>query len=110
MSKILKLSNGTELIFADNSTVENMVNVLNAFSDVDIYANNLSTANLALATFDGESLDNKVVFVGIKAEKDEFGNVMLTVTNRYKTDLEILEETQAQQDDVINYLLMNAEA
>ena len=110
MSKILKLTNGTELIFADNSTVENMVNVLNAFSDVDIYANNLSTANLALATFDGEPLENKVVFVSIEAKKDEFGNVFLTVTNRYKTELEILEDTQAQQDEAINYLLMNTEA
>lgn len=108
MSKILKLSNGTELVFADESTVENMVNVLNSFADVDIYANNLSTDNLALATFDGVPLEN-VVFVSIKAEKDAFGNVILTVENRYKTEMEILQETQAQQDDVINYLLMNSD-
>lgn len=109
MSKILKLSNGVELSFTDESTVENMVNVLSTFAEVDPYANNISTENLALATFDGVSLEN-VVFVGIKAEKDVYGNVMLTVTNRYKTELEILQETQAQQDDVINYLLMNSEA
>ena len=108
MSKILKVSNGTELVFADESTVENMVNVLNSFADVDIYANNLSTDNLALATFDGVPLEN-VVFVSIKAEKDTSGNVMLYVENRYKTEMEILQETQAQQDDVINYLLMNSE-
>ena len=106
MSKILKLTNGTELVFANESSIENMVNVLNAFSDVDIYANNLSTENLRLATFDGQPVVN-VVFVGIKAEKDAYGNVLLTVTNRYKTDLEILEDTQAQQDEAINYLLMN---
>ena len=109
MSKILKLSNAVELTFTDESTVENMVNVLNSFAEVDVYANNLSTENLALATFDGEPLEN-VVFVSIKAEKDAFGNVMLTVENRYKTELEILEETQAQQDEVLNFLLMNAEA
>ena len=109
MSKILKLSNAVELTFTDESTVENMINVLNSFAEVDAYANNLSNENLALATFDGQPLEN-VVFVGIKAEKDAYGNVMLTVTNRYKTEMEILQETQAQQDDVINYLLMNSEA
>lgn len=109
MSKILVLGNGVELTFTDESTVESMVNVLNTFAEVDSYANNLSTENLALATFDGTALEN-VVFVGIKAEKDEFGKVILTVTNRFKTEMEILQETQAQQDEAINYLLMNSEA
>lgn len=109
MAKILKLGNDVELTFTDESTVENMVNVLNSFAEVDPYANNLSTENLKLATFDGEPIEN-VVFVGIKAEKDAYGNVMLYVTNRYKTEFEILEETQAEQDEVINYLLMNSEA
>ena len=106
MSKILALSNGVELTFTDESTIENMVNVLNSFAEVDAYANNISTENLALATFDGMPVEN-VVFVSIKAEKDAYGNVMLYVTNRFKTDVEILQDTQAQQDEVINYLLMN---
>lgn len=108
MSKILKLTNGTELVFADESTVEKMVTVLSSFADVDIYANNISTENLALATFDGESLEH-VIFMGIEAKKDEYDNVALTVTNRFMTETEILEVTQAQQDEVLNYLLMNAE-
>lgn len=108
MSKILKLSNGTELLFTDESTVENMVNVLNSFAEVDAYANSISTENYALATFDGVPLEN-VVFVSLKAEEDASGNVMLYVENRYKTELEVLEETQAQQDEVLNFLLMNTE-
>lgn len=106
MSKILSLSNGVDLTFTDESTVENMVNVLNSFAEVDVYANNISSESIALAKFDGATLEN-VVLVSIKAEKDVYGNVLLTVTNRYKTELEILQDTQAQQDDVINYLLMN---
>ena len=106
MSKILALSNGVELTFTDESTIENMVNVLNSFAEVDAYANNINDENLALATFDGMPVEN-VVFVSIKAEKDAYGNVMLYVTNRFKTDVEILQDTQAQQDEVINYLLMN---
>ncbi len=109
MSKILKLTNGTELVFADESTVENMVTVLSSFADVDIYANNISTENLALATFDGEPLEH-VIFMEIAAKKDGYGNVVLTVTNRFMTETEILEVTQAQQDEVLNYLLMNTEA
>ncbi len=109
MSKILALSNGVELSFTDESTVENMVNVLNSFADVDNYANNLSNDTLKFATFDGQQLEN-VVFVELTARKDQYGNVMLKVTNRYKTELEILGETQAEQDDVINYLLMNSES
>ncbi len=109
MSKILKLSNGVELSFTDESTVENMVNVLNSFAEVDVYANNLSTENLALAVFDGVTLED-VVFVNIHADKDTSDHVIVRVINRYKTEMEILQETQAQQDDVINYLLMNSEA
>ena len=101
MSKILALSNGVELTFTDESTIENMVNVLNSFAEVDAYANNINDENLALATFDGIPVEN-VVFVSIKAEKDAYGNVMLYVTNRFKTDVEILQDTQAQQDEVIS--------
>jgi hypothetical protein len=80
---------------------------VHSFAEVDPYANNLSTENLALATFDGVPVEN-LVFVGIRAEKDTYGNVMLYVTNRFKTELELLEETQAEQDEAINFLLMNS--
>lgn len=107
MAKILTLSNGVELTFTDESTVENMVNVLNSFAEVDPYANNLNDENLKLATFDGAPIEN-VVFVNIHADKDTSDHVIVRVTNRYKTEFEILEETQAEQDEAINFLLMNS--
>lgn len=105
MSKVLVLKDGTQLEFTDESTILNLVTVLSSFADADPIAAKITNDNLSTATFDGEAVTN-VVFVSIRADKDVYGNILLTVANRYKTDIEILQETQAQQDEVINYLLM----
>lgn len=103
--KSLILKNGVALEFTDESTILNLVNVYTGFDDIDSIRPLLTAANLDGATFDGQIVTN-VIPVEVTADALAGENVVVHFINRFKTDVEILQETQAQQDDVINYLLM----
>lgn len=101
----LILKNGVALEFTENSTILDLVSVFNEFSEVDSIRPLITANNLDGATFDGEPVAN-VVPVEVRADAPNGESVTVHFINRFKTDVEILQETQAQQDDVINYLLM----
>lgn len=106
MSKVLVLSNGVSMEFTDNSTIENLVTVVESFAEIDAMRANLTEENFNNSSFDGEAVVNLVpVSTDVSAGAGE-DNITVTFVNRFKTDVELLRETQTQQDDVINYLLM----
>ena len=106
MSKVLVLKDHTRLEFTDESTIERLVTVYQSFAEVDPLLREITDENLSVATFDGVPVAN-VVHVKIYAESDNFGNVIVTCENRYKTDIELLQESQSNMEDAIDFLLMN---
>lgn len=103
--KTLIFRNGVSAEFTENSTIYDLVNVFTQFEEIDGVRALLTAENLVGATFDGEPVVNVIpVETVVSAPAGE--NVTVHYLNRPKTDLEILQETQDQQDDVINYLLM----
>ena len=107
MSKVLVLKDHTELAFTDESTIEKLVTVYESFAEVDPLLAKITDDNLSVATFDGKPVEN-VVHVRIYAEADGVGNVIVTCENRYKTDIELLQEAQSEMEDAIDFLLMNS--
>lgn len=103
--KSLILKNGVALEFTESSTILDLVNVFDNFESIDSIRPLLTADNLDGATFDGEPVSN-VIPLYISAQAIDGESVVVHCMNRYKTDVEVLQETQAQQDDVINYLLM----
>jgi hypothetical protein len=88
--KKLVFADGTELKFTDSSTASNMVAVEKNFAKVDEIVPMITEENLKGAEFDGELMLN-VIPVSCKAEKDG-DNVVITFTNRQKTELEVIND------------------
>ena len=103
--KSLILKNGVAVEFAEVSTILDLVNVFPKFEDIDGIRPLITAENLEGATFDGVPVTH-VIPVEVTVDAPTGENVTVHFINRYMTDVEILQETQAQQDDVINYLLM----
>lgn len=104
--KSLIFRNGVAVEFTDDSTIYELLTVVAKFEDIDPIRALMTIENLEGATFDGEKLTNIIpVEITVDAPSEE-ENITVHFINRDKTDVEILQETQAQQDDVINFLLM----
>lgn len=103
--KSLILKNGVALEFTDESTIADLVTVVRDFEDLDSIRPLMTAENFDGATLDGVPVAN-VVPVEVYADAPYEENITVHFINREKSDVEILQETQAQQDDVINYLLM----
>ena len=89
--KTLTLNNETTFNFTDESTILSLVTVLDTFAEVDEMREALTEENLAGATFDGETVENIVPVVCYgRAEVD--GKVVVTFSNRVKTEVEIMSE------------------
>ncbi len=99
--KKLTLLDGTVIELTDTSQKNNYVAVVKKWADID--GLNLTTENLQGGTFEGEELAN-TVFESISASYDG-ENIVVAISCRNKTDLELLQESQEEQNAMINMLL-----
>lgn len=103
--KTLKLHNGEEINFTDTSTIYDLTSVVANASEIDEVRAKLTKANLAECEFDGEEY-TLIVPVGMNATSEMTGNITVHFTTRDMTDVEKLQQSQSEQDDAINFLLM----
>lgn len=88
--KILILSDGTELEFTNESSTTNMVMEVEKFADVDDAKSLITVDNLNGAKFDNEPI-SELIPVEVSA-RVVGGKVVVTFTNRFKTEEEKLKE------------------
>lgn len=98
--KILTLKNGVSYNLTDASTIYNCMSVVSSFADIDIIAANMTAENLSVCTFNGVQFRD-IIPVNISANRDEAGNITITMLNRDKTDTEKLEERQTEAEQAL---------
>lgn len=98
--KILTLKNGVSFNLTDASTIYNCMSVVSSFADIDIIAANMTAENLSVCTFNGVQFRD-IIPVNISANRDEAGNITITMINRDKTDTEKLEERQTEAEQAL---------
>ena len=98
--KILTLKNGVSYNLTDASTIYNCMSVVSSFADIDIIATNMTAENLSVCTFNGVQFRD-IIPVNISTNRDESGNIAITMINRDKTDTEKLEERQAEAEQAL---------
>lgn len=98
--KILTLKNGVSYNLTDASTIYNCMSVVSSFADIDIIAANMAAENLSVCTFNGVQFRD-IIPVNISANRDEAGNITITMLNRDKTDTEKLEERQTEAEQAL---------
>jgi len=98
--KILTLKNGVSYNLTDASTIYNCMSVVSSFADIEIIAANMTAENLSVCTFNGVQFRD-IIPVNISANRDEAGNITITMINRDKTDTEKLEERQTEAEQAL---------
>lgn len=106
--KNLKLKDGTIIPFTDTSSIYNLVGVYPDFAGIDSVRVHLTRENLAVCSLDDVRFE-ALIPVGVSASSEMSGNVTANFSLREMTDIEKIQEQQTEQDDAINFLLMNAE-
>lgn len=108
MAKYLVFKNGNREEFTDNSTITNLFTVVNSYAEIDAMQANFTTENMIGATFDGEPIEN-IVPVTTVATNVLGGEHAITVNfqNRYKTDVEILQEQMVEVQEALVELAGN---
>lgn len=106
MAKTLTLVDGTAIEFTDASTISKLVGVYSTFAEIDTILASFTTDNLNGADFDGSEVTD-VVALGVSVPVVASGeNVTAYFTTRAKTDVELLQESQDEQNAIIDALLM----
>ena len=101
MAKYLVFKNGDSVEFTDNSTITNLVTVLNSYAEIDPIVAEFTPENLVGAEFDGTPILNTLP-VSMSATSDYEGNtVVVTFINRFKTDVELLQEQMVEVQEAI---------
>lgn len=102
MAKYLVFRNGEREEFTDNSTITNLFTVVTSYADIDAMQANFTTENMIGAEFDGEPIENIIPVTTIAT--NEFGNeghITVNFQNRYKTDIELLQEQMVEVQEAI---------
>lgn len=102
MAKYLVFKNGQTEEFTDNSTITNLFTVVNSYAAIDAMQANFTTENMIGATFDGEPILNIVPVTTVAT--NDFGNegaITVNFQNRYKTDIELLNEQVTELQEVV---------
>ncbi len=102
MAKYLVFRNGDREEFTDNSTITNLFTVVTSYAQIDAMQANFTTENMIGATFDGEPIENIVPVTTVAT--NDFGNeqnITVNFQNRYKTDVELLQEQMIEVQEAI---------
>ena len=102
MAKYLVFRNGDREEFTDNSTITNLFTVVSSYADIDAMQANFTTENMIGATFDGIPIENIVPVTTVAS--NDYGSedhILLNFQNRYKTDVELLQEQMVEVQEAI---------
>ena len=102
MAKYLVFKNGATEEFTDESTITNLFCVVDDYADIDAMQANFTTENMVGATFDGEPIENIVPVTTVAT--NTYGNenaIVVNFQNRYKTDVEILQEQMIEVQEAL---------
>ena len=102
MAKYLVFKNGDREEFTDNSTITNLFTVVSSYAEIDAMQANFTTENMIGAEFDGEPIEN-IVPVTTVATNEFCGedHIVVNFQNRYKTDVEILQEQMIEVQEAL---------
>lgn len=102
MAKYLVFKNGQTEEFTDDSTITNLRTVVNSYAAIDAMQANFYTENMVGATFDGEPIENIVPVRTVASNLlGEENAIEVNFQNRYKTDIEILQEQMTEVQEAI---------
>ena len=102
MAKYLVFKNGDTEEFTDNSTITNLFCVVNSYAAIDAMQANFTTENMIGATFDGEPIENIVPVTTVATNQyGEENTIVVNFQNRYKTDVELLQEQMIEVQEAI---------
>ena len=102
MAKYLVFKNGAREEFTDESTITNLFTVVNSYAAIDAMQANFTSENMVGAQFDGEPIENIVPVTTVA--RNEFGSedtIVVNFQNRYKTDVELLQEQMVEVQEAI---------
>ena len=102
MAKYLVFKNGATEEFTDESTITNLFCVVNSYAAIDAMQANFTTENMIGAEFDGEPIENVVPVTTVAT--NQFGQentIVVNFQNRYKTDVEILQEQMIEVQEAL---------
>ena len=102
MAKYLVFKNGATEEFTDDSTITNLFTVVENYAAIDAMQANFYTENMVGATFDGEPIENIVPVTTVAT--NTFGNedtITVNFQNRYKTDVELLQEQVTELQEAV---------
>ncbi len=102
MAKYLVFRNGDREEFTDNSTITNLFTVVSSYAAIDAMQANFTTENMIGAEFDGEPIENIIPVTTVATnEFGNEGNIVVNFQNRYKTDIELLQEQMIEVQEAI---------
>ncbi len=102
MAKYLVFRNGDREEFTDNSTITNLFTVVSSYAAIDAMQANFTTENMIGAEFDGEPIENIIPVTTVASnEFGNEGNIVVNFQNRYKTDIELLQEQMIEVQEAI---------
>ena len=108
MAKYLVFKNGQREEFTDESTITHLVTVLTSYAQIDAMQANFTSENMVGATFDGEPIESIIPVTTIAT--NTYGNenaIVVTFENRYKTDVELLQDQMVEVQEAIAELAGN---
>ena len=102
MAKYLVFKNGQTEEFTDESTITNLFTIVNSYAAIDAMQANFTTENMVGAEFDGEPIENIVPVTTVATNQfGEESTIVVNFQNRYKTDVEILQEQMTEVQEAI---------
>ena len=102
MAKYLVFKNGNREEFTDESTITNLFTVVSSYADIDAMQANFTTENMIGAEFDGEPIENIVPVTTVATNQyGEEDTIVVNFQNRYKTDVEILQEQMVEVQEAL---------
>ena len=102
MAKYLVFKNGNTEEFTDDSTITNLKTVVSSYAAIDAMQANFTSENMVGATFDGEPIENVVPVQTVASNYlGQEDHILVNFQNRYKTDIELLQEQMTEVQEAI---------
>lgn len=102
MAKYLVFKNGAREEFTDDSTITNLFTVVSSYAEIDAMQANFTSENMVGAQFDGEPIENIVPVTTVATNDFGYENsITVNFQNRYKTDVELLQEQMLEVQEAI---------
>jgi hypothetical protein len=103
---LLKLKDGVTVNLTDNSTITSCTTILQKFAELDSLKKEFTAKNLSSVEFGGVKYTG-IVPVNFTVDYNyEDGNVKATFHNRFKTDMEVMQERLELAEGALQELII----